>query len=255
MYPSPFNDLSHKRILVTGASSGIGRDTAILLSQLGASLVLVGRSQDRLTQVLGDLAPGPHAVAPFDLTDTEALPKWMLDGVGRHGRLAGLVHCAGVHAVRPLRTITTSTVEDLFRLNVTSAFLLAKSFRQKMVRAEGRCSIVFLSSVIGLVGQSGVSTYASSKAALLALTRSLALELSTESIRVNAIAAGVVHTPMSTEWKRVASEEAFQRVLGMHPLGLGEPRDVANAISFLLSDASRWVTGSTLVVDGGYTAH
>lgn len=249
------HDLCGKRILVTGASSGIGREAAIQLSQLGASVVLVGRSEDRLTQMLGELGPEPHAVAPFDLKDTDAIPKWMAEGAGKYGRLHGLVHCAGLHALRPLRTMTTAAVEDLFRLNVTSAFLLAKAFRQKTVRAEGMCSLIFLSSVVGLAGQAGVSSYASSKGALLALTRSLALELAPESIRVNAIAAGMVHTPMSDNLKRLLGEEAFQKVRAMHPLGLGEPRDVANAISFLLSDASRWITGSTLVIDGGYTAH
>ena len=140
------------------------------------------------------------------------------------------------------------------RINVTAALCLAKAFRQKNVSTAGS-SIVYLSSVMGIVGQSGQTAYSASKGALVTLAKSLTLELSRENIRVNCVAPAVVNTEMSEKMFQSLTPEQVKQIESMHPLGIGTPRDVANAIAFLLADTGRWITGTTLVVDGGYTAH
>jgi NAD(P)-dependent dehydrogenase (short-subunit alcohol dehydrogenase family) len=247
-------ELNNRTILVTGASSGIGRETAILLSQLGARLILVGRNPEQLEKTLTLLEGGSHVVNPFDLIDVEAIPSWMKTIVSDFGPLNGLVHSAGMQFTMPLRLTTSDIMEDLMRVNVTAALSLAKGFRQRGVSTAGS-SVVFLSSVMGIVGQAGQSVYSASKGALVALTKSLALELTRDDIRVNCVAPAVVNTEMSEKMLQSLTPAQITQIEAMHPLGIGHPRDVANAIAFLLADTSRWITGTTLVVDGGYTAH
>lgn len=248
-----FLGLNQKAILVTGASSGIGRETAILASKYGARVALVARRVDALEEVAAALHGTGHSVIQYDLADTEGIPAMVRAVADELEGLDGLVHSAGIHRTLPLRSIQTADVRELFDVNVTAAFMLAKGFRHKQVRKPAS-SIVFLSSAIGLVGQPGVSIYSATKGAVVTLTKSLALELAREDIRVNSVCPGVVHTEMTDGLRERIGRDSFQRVADSHPLGLGEPSDVANAILFLLSGASRWITGSALTVDGGYTA-
>lgn len=241
-------------ILVTGASSGIGLATAIFLSQLGARIVLMARHQEGLGAALAQLEGTGHRVEPFDLSEAETIPNLLKELSSELGPINGLVHCAGSQAIRPLRILSTKDVEGMFRLNVTAALMLAKGFRQKGVHTTSG-AIVFVSSVMGTVGAPGRSAYCAGKGALQAMARSLALELAPEGIRVNCVAPGYVRTPMLEQAGAIIGAEGVRRMEEMHPLGFGEARDVAHAIGFLLSDESRWITGSTLTVDGGYTAH
>jgi len=246
-------DLSGRIVLVTGASSGIGRDTAVLLSELGARLVLTGRDPARLDDTLAELAGRGHSVEPFDLRTADGIPGWVRTIASKTGPLGGLVHCAGVHSHRPLRILDAEKFEEVQRINVTASMMLAKGFRQKGCCTAG-ASIVLLSSVAGLVGQPGIAAYAASKAAVSGLTRCLAVELAAERIRVNCIAPAMVKTEMAEHLFRSLTAEQVISIELEHPLGIGRPRDVANAAAFLLSDAARWITGSILVVDGGFTA-
>jgi NAD(P)-dependent dehydrogenase (short-subunit alcohol dehydrogenase family) len=246
-------DLTGRKILVTGASSGIGRATAVLLSQLGASLVLNGRSEQRLEQAHGQLAGVGHAIEPFDLVEVDQIPAWMRGLSERVGRLDGMVHSAGITTTLPIRAQTATQADEVMRINWSAAWLLCKGFRQPAVRAESG-SIVFISSVVGLVGQPGVSAYASSKGAVLALTKALAMELAPEKIRVNAVVPGHVRTEMAEDLGKILTAEQLDAIRRMHPLGLGEAEDVAGAIAFLLARTGRWITGAALTVDGGYTA-
>lgn len=248
-----FLNLRGKKLLITGASSGIGKASAVLASQYGAQLALVARNRDALEAVAGGLDGSGHLVVPYDLNDADGTPAMVRRVSDELGGLDGLVHSAGLHSTLPLRATTASDVKRLFDANVTSAFMLAKGFRHKQVRNDG-ASIVFLSSAVGLVGQSGVSIYSATKGAVVTLTKSLALELAREGIRVNCVCPGVVETSMTEGLRETIGAESFQHVSEAHPLGVGRPEDVANAILFLISAASRWTTGSALVVDGGYTA-
>jgi len=250
--------LEGRAVLVTGASSGIGRATSEHLARMGARVLLAGRDAGRLAQTQGRLAGEGHHCVAQDLADpTLDVPAWMKSLARTHGPLHGLVHSAGVHAMRPLRVMTPAVLDEVYRVNVRAASELVRGFRQRGVRAEVtgvRCSVVLLASVAGLVGQPAVSAYAASKGALMSMARSFAIELARESIRVNCVAPGMVTTEMTAKLHASLDEAQVAAITAAHPLGLGAPEDVAHAIGYLLSDASRWVTGTTLVVDGGYTA-
>lgn len=248
-------DLSDRAIMVTGASSGIGRETSILLSQLGARVVLVARNLDHLNETLSLLEPKDHIVLPFDLSRTAAIPEWLRGSVSEIGPLSGLVHCAGVHLVRPLRMLRSEDYSMLMRVNVEAAIALVKGFRQRGVHVEGMSNVVLMSSVVGVVGEVGVAAYSASKGAIISLTKSLAMELAKENIRVNCIAPGQVATELTDRQRLLLTPEQFSHIEQMHPLGIGTSLDVAYACAYLLADTARWITGTTLIVDGGYTAH
>ena len=247
-------DMAMRTVLVTGASAGIGRDAAILLSELGARVILVGRNRTRLDAAASQLAGSGHCVESFDLNQLDEISGWMKRLVEKNGELHGVVHCAGVQQTMPLRATSIRSAEDLMRVNVLAALMLAKGLRQKGVRAPV-ASLVLVASVMGLVGAPGRAVYCASKGAIIAMTRALALELAGEKIRVNCVAPAFVKTEMLEELKSLTGAEQMAAVEARHPLGFGEPRDVSHSIAFLLSPASRWITGSTLTVDGGYTAH
>lgn len=245
-------DMTGKTVLVTGASSGIGRATAVLLSHLGARVILVARSSEKLEQTFNQLSGSGHAIEPYDLADYERIPSWMREVVSRNNVLDGLVHSAGVQITSPLRVLDAHRVEELWRINVSASLWLAKGFRQKGVNNQGG-AIVFLSSAMALIAGTGLAAYSASKGAVIALTRTLAVELAREHIRVNCIAPGLVKTEMFDEFASQMPPDALSVLERGYLLGFGETSDVSQSVAFLLAGTSRWITGSTLVVDGGLT--
>lgn len=238
---------------MTGASSGIGRATALAAARQGARVVVVARRADELDVLVGEMDGDRHHALAFDVTDSAAIPGLFRDVVAKVGPLDGLVHAAGIHETTPLRTVSEERVARLFDVNVTTAVMLAKGFRHAKVRGR-EPSIVLMSSAVGLVGEAGVSVYAAAKAAVASLAKSLGLELARERIRVNAIAAGIVETALTQRIRATVGDAGWAAIEASHPLGIGRAEDVADAALYLLSPASCWVTGSVLVVDGGYTA-
>tara|TARA_R110002072_G_scaffold302615_3_gene486921 strand:- start:31054 stop:31812 length:759 start_codon:yes stop_codon:yes gene_type:complete len=246
--------LDGRTVLVTGASSGLGRAISILISRLGGRVVLVARSEKRLAETMSLLDAGEHRVEPFDLNELDAIPGWIKKLADEAGPLDGLVHSAGVHATLPLRVLKPSRLDELMKVNVSAAMALTRGFRQRGVRAE-QGSVIYLASVAALAGSAGNAAYSATKGALVSMCRSLAMELAPEQIRVNCLAPGWVPTELAAKAEEKLADTQLQAISDMHPLGLGRPDDVANAAAFLLAETGRWITGQTLVIDGGYTAH
>ena len=245
--------LEGRTVLVTGASSGIGRETAVVLSKLGARLVLSGRNPERLQQTLDQLEARDHAVEVLELTPVPDLSGWMKGLAQKVGGLHGLVHSAGINVTKPLPSLKPPDMRGILEINVNAAVELARAFRQRSVCAAG-ASIVFVSSIMALAGAPATVAYAASKGALNALARSMAVELAREKIRVNTVAPGHVGTEMSDRLRDLLTPERYAMIEAAHPLGIGTATDVAYAVAFLLAETGRWITGSTLVVDGGFTA-
>jgi NAD(P)-dependent dehydrogenase (short-subunit alcohol dehydrogenase family) len=182
----------------------------------------------------------------------EEIDTLVKDVVAGAGPLYGFVHCAGIQAVMPARVLTVSAWREIFAVNTESGLAVAKSFSSKKIRDDNGGSIVFISSVVGLVGSPGATAYSMSKSALHGVARSLAIEFAAKRIRVNCIAPGFVRTPMFERGEKLWNDAQRAAVEAQHPLGFGSPEDVANAAAFLCADAGRWITGTILVVDGGY---
>ena len=252
---SCYEGLEGRTFLVTGASSGIGRGTALLLAALGARVVAQGRDAARLGQVMAELQGDGHCAWEFHLENGQEIPGEMKRLAAAMGPFAGLVHCAGLQPLVPLKVMGPAQMEKAFAVNVFAALGLLRGLRQKGVADPARlASAVLLSSVMGQVGQPLQTLYCATKGSIEAMVRASALELAPDRIRVNAVAPGAVRTEMTAKLQASLTEGQFAAIEAMHPLGLGGLSDVVKPIAFLLSTDSNWITGTTLVVDGGYLA-
>jgi len=240
-----------RTFLVTGASSGIGKATAVLLSNCGARVAINGRDESRLNATLALLAGAGHVAFVAPLETADQTNEWLKSVLVAFGPLDGVFHSAGIELIRPIRMIKQAQLNDVLGSSLFAAFGIARALSAKNAMVDGG-SLVFMSSVAGSTGQVGMSAYSAAKAAIDGMVRSLACELSARKIRVNSIAAGGVHTAMHNRLTKGGGEDASTTYEQSHLLGFGDPQDVAQAALYLLSPASRWVTGTTMVVDGGY---
>ena len=244
-----FCDLKGKTILVTGASSGIGRQAAMQIAQHGGKVVISGRNPVRLKETFESLSGDIHQMISADLLIedeidllAEAIPA-----------LNGIVHCAGIVGPTPVKFIRQEDVEKLFKINYEAPVLLSgKILSRKKLLDDA--SVIFLSSIATKYPYFGGALYGSAKAALEAYSQSLALELVGRGIRSNCLSPGLVNTPILTDPAKEGNpeivEDSIKKYLQKYPHGIGEPGDVANAIIFLLSDESRWISGSNIPMGG-----
>lgn len=249
----PMN-LSGKTIVVVGASAGLGRETALLLSQLGGRLVLLARRKDVLEEVLEALSGDGHCSITCDVSEFSTLPSVWEEVVEQVGTVDGLVYCPASQKVQGLRFITQESLLTSMQVGVEAASILIECFAESASQNKHGGSVVLLSSVSAYVGQPGFSVYAASKGAVEALSRRMARRYISEQIRVNCVVPSQVLTESAQELQRNLTPEQWDAFEKRHPLGFGTPQDIAQSIGFLIADTGRWITGTSLVVDGGYLA-
>lgn len=241
---NPFT-LKGKTILITGASSGIGRATAIECSKLGANVIITGRNAERLQQTFDALDGMGHLQIIADLTNLDDLTK-LVDQIPM---LDGVVNNAGIAKTQPISFIKEDDLQKIFTTNTFTPILLIKQLLRKK-KINKNASMVFTSSVSAIKSDLGNSVYGASKAALQSYVRYCARELAPRNIRANSIHPGMVSTPLIVGGAH--SDEDLQMDLQKYPLGrYGKPEEIAWAIIYLLSDASAWITGHSLIIDGG----
>ncbi|MBD8881903.1 SDR family oxidoreductase [Rhodanobacter sp. 7MK24] len=250
--PNPL-DLTGCRYLVTGGASGIGRATAGLFAALGARVSLIDLDGGVLGELADSLPGSGHDYHVHDLADVDGIDALVRKVVSEGGLLHGMVHAAGTQVVMPARDIKPETWRHILAVNTEAALALARNMARKRV-CQGGGSVVFISSIMALAGGAGSVAYSMSKSALHGLARSLALELAPIGVRVNCIAPGFVRTPMFDRLERGWDAAQRDAVEALHPLGFGEAEDIAHAAAFLVAATGRWITGTVLVVDGGYLA-
>lgn len=247
------NCMAGKRILITGASSGIGQAAAKQFAECGASVILSGRDLSRLEETLTILAGNGHVVAPADCGILDVVHDLLVAETKDAGPVSAVFHAAGIASLRIAKLYNQQHIDTVFGASVNGALGIAKACAKKKVLADGG-SVIFMSSVAGYRGKAGMGSYAASKAAIGGLTRALAAEFANRGVRVNEIVAGAVETPMHENIVKNLDETGQAAYENEHLLGFGKSEDIANMAVFLASDASKWITGSSVVVDGGYMA-
>jgi len=238
-------------LLVTGASSGIGREVACHLSK-DNSIILHGRDKERLQQTMKACCPDrEHLIWEYDLKNIDSLEEAFTQFLSDNDcTVNGFVHSAGYMKLMPLKMVTSELFRSTYDINVIAAALLVKVLIKKKVNADELKSVVFISSISSKFGAKAHSVYAASKAALDGLMRTLAVELA-PAVRLNSVLPGGIRTAMTEHL--YADNEFIERVDATYPLGPGNPNDICGAVKFLLSDEARWITGQQLIIDGGRT--
>lgn len=246
--------MQRKKVLIVGASSGLGKETAFVLASQGIDLVLISRDIEKLQSVVNECSVGNHQFFSADVSDEDALNSALIESLKDGIPYTGFVYSAGIEATIPSKLLKKSNLERVMEVNTYPILSICKFLQKKGNFSVEGGSFVFISSVMGHLGQVGKSAYCMSKHAVVGLMKALALELAPKNIRVNCISPGMIKTDMSIKILESIGEENATKIEKMHPLGLGEPQDVANAVSFLISEKSKWITGVNLSVDGGYSA-
>lgn len=249
------NRFEGRTFLVTGAGSGIGRASALRLAQEGGRIIAVDRDQARLDESAALLAGEGHDCRALDTTDESALTRMAAEFRDDEVQLDGVVHCAGVHWLRPLQLLDNAALLEMLNSHVVSSIALTRAVVTARLVPQDGASVVWFSSTAAMRGGAGTLAYAAAKGALISAARVMAVELARRKVRVNVIVPGVVRTPQSEAFLAKLTPEQAGALVAGHLLGVGEPEDVAGTVAFLLSRDARWITGTTIVVDGGLTAH
>lgn len=249
-------DLTDKKIIITGASQGIGRETAILLSKLGAKVCLVARTEAKLQETLGMLAGGGHIYRCVDIRQLDSIEAAVNAIAADFGKLDGLVYCAGVDDSVPLRMLKPLKLQEVLSLNLSGFVEMVRCCTKKQKFNSGM-RIVGISSTAAFLGNKAHTAYSASKAGMDGAVRCMAIELAEKGICVNTVAPSFINTAMYQNYvnRNGTDNEYHREILKRQYLGIGETTDVAAAIAFLISPAARFITGVCLPVDGGKISH
>ena len=237
---------SEQKFIVTGASSGIGEGVALLLNELGATVIGIARNQERLE---GMKAKAKHPENVFleqkDLAaDIPGLPAYVKALKDKYGKFHGMAYCAGLPCINPLRAVEYDDIQRIFAVNYFAPVFMAKGFADRRNNDGNRSVMVFMASGGGVHCDPGMTEYAGSKGALIATMQSIARELAPQGIRVNCVSPSLISTPMADEIARSYAE-------GKYPFGIGTVADAANMVIYLLSDQAKWITAQNYIVDCG----
>lgn len=236
-------------VVVTGASSGIGKSVAKRLFENGYEVVVTSRNQGKLEELYA--SHEKYHIVPCDLSNINGIADYCKQVNSALGKITGLVHCAGIGRGNALNMIRPKTIENIFSVNTFAAMLLVSYFSKRNM-VEKNASFVLISSVAAHAGPKGQSIYSASKGALEGFVKGSASELALKGIRINAIAPGIVRTELMDQIYGKLEDEAIHRLHNAYPLGIGMPEDVAGFTEYLIDDGSRWITGQTFILDGGY---
>jgi len=237
---------TEQRFIVTGASSGLGEATALLLNELGASVIAIARREDKLN-ALKEKAKYPENmfIETKDLTeDIEGLPAYVKTLKEKYGKFQGMAYCAGLGGIHPLRTVDMETMQKIFTINYFAPVFMTKGFVDKRNNNGKGSSIVCIASAGGVHCDPGMTEYAGSKGALIASMQSIAREVAPTGVRINCVSPTLIQTGMAGEIERQFAE-------GKYPFGIGEVSDVANMIVYLLSEQAKWITAQNYIIDCG----
>ena len=237
--------LEGKTILVTGASSNIGRQIAVKCSEMGAKVIATARNEERLKETLGKMTGEGHQILQSDLSDSEQIPTL----VEHLPELDGIVMCAAVFRTTPIRNNRRKYTEEMFKTNTFSNIDLVQLLLKNRKIKDGG-SILFISSVAAYRPYAGNALYSATKGAINSFCQVLAIEQSNRKIRANCVSPGIIQSDMEVKDWAVTQEE-LDKEEARFPLGFGHTEDIAYAAVYMMSDASKWVTGTNMIVDGG----
>jgi len=241
------DEFKNKVFLITGASSGIGLNLAKYFLKKEAKVISISRRKKNL---INNTKKFKHI--SFDLTNFKNYDILFKKISNSFGPIDYFVHAAGIHFIKLISFINEEDIDRSLNINLKSPMLISKYFLNKEV-FNRPCSVVFIASVMGVVGSSGLSVYSASKSGLIGFTKSLSAEVSKQKIRVNCLSPGIVESPLYKEYSKQLTKEMNKKIVENHPLGLGNFVDINNSVKFLLSKESRWITGHNLIIDGGYS--
>ena len=233
-----------QRFIVTGASSGIGEGVALLLNELGATVIGIGRNEERLAAMKAK-AKHPENVflEPKDLAeDIAGLPAYVKELKNKYGKFQGMAYCAGLSSIMPIRAVEYAEMQRIFAVNYFAPVMMCKGFADKRNNNGAGSAMVFIASRGGVYADPGMTSYAGSKGALIATMKSVAKEIAPSGVRINCVSPALIQTNMADETSRAFAE-------GKYPMGLGTVPDVANMIVYLLAQQSHWISGQNYLID------